>query len=112
MNQAQYDEVVVLNDQFRKGNSRLGLWSITSRVAALPEDKKQELLQAVRDVDNFVETIAVKPSQHDTGLVTQDDMDYLWEIDYCDKSLNCRSPNPVDLGCTSRILTLMRADEY
>lgn len=81
MNQAQYDEVVVLNDQFRKGDSRLGLWSITSRVAALPEDKKQELLQAVQNLDNFVETKAVDSSQHDTELVTQDDTDYLWEID-------------------------------
>lgn len=112
MNQTQQHKVVVLNDQFRKGDSRLGLWSITSRVAAQPENRKQELLQAVRDLDNFVETKAVNPSQHDIGLVTQDDTDYLWEIDYCDKSLNSRSPNPADPGCTSRILTLMRADEY
>lgn len=109
----QQSEIAALNDQFRKGNFSLGLWPITSKVAALAENKQQALFQAVRSVDNFIETEAVSPSgEHDFGLVTQDDTDYLWEIGYCDKSLTSRSPNPADLGYTVRVLTLMRADEY
>jgi hypothetical protein len=86
---------------------------MTPKVSALPEDKKQALLAAVQNLDNFIETEEVSPfREHDFGLVTQDDTDYLWEIDYCDKSLKSKSPNPVDSGCTVRVLTLMREDEY
>ena len=109
----QQSEISALNDRFRKGDFSLGLWSITPKVAALAEDSQQALFQAVRALDNFIETEAVSPSgKHDFGLVTQDDTDYFWEIDYWDKSLTSRSPNPADPGCTVRVLTLMRADEY
>ena len=109
----QQSEIAALNDRFRKGDFSLGLWSMTPKVAALEENKKQALFQAVRSLDNFIETEAVSPSrEHDFGLVTQDDTDYLWEIDYCDPSLTSRSPNPADPSCTVRVLTLMRVDEY
>ena len=113
MSTVQQSEIAALNDQFRKGDFSLSRWFLTPKVAALAEDKKQELFQAVRSLDNFIETETVSPSgEHNFGLVTQDNTDYLWEIDYYDQSLTSISPNPSDPGYTVRVLTLMRADEY
>lgn len=105
--------VLALNDQFRRGNSELGLWSITPKVAALPQERKQAVIEAVQCVDAFIENKAVSVSQeHDFGVVTENDTDYLWEIDYYDKHLKTKSTNPADPECTTRVLTLMQADEY
>ncbi len=113
MSKIQQHKTVALNDRFRKGESSLGVWSTTPKVRALPEARKQALFRAVQSVDNFVKSPPVNLSaEHDTGIVTQDDTDYLWEIDYCNKSLTAKSPNPADPDCTARILTLMRVDEY
>jgi len=106
-------KTVALNDQFRKGDSSLGLWYMAPKVAALPQAQKQELVESVQEIDNFIETKATRPnSEHDFGLVTYNETDYLWTIDYSDKQLKSPSPNPADPSCTTRVLTLMRADEY
>ena len=36
----------------------------------------------------------------------------IWKINYFDLSRTYHSPNPADLNVTSRVMTVMRADEY
>lgn len=113
MNQIQLTQVAELNDRFRKGDFSLGMLSMSPKVEALSNQEKQTLLQAVGKVDNFIETKATNSSKlHEFGLVTHHETEYIWEIDYCDKQLKSISPNPADPNCTSRILTLMRIDEF
>ncbi len=58
------------------------------KVASLPQDQKQELVESVQELDNFIETKATKlGSEHNFGLVTYNETDYLWTIDYGDKQL-------------------------
>jgi len=50
--------------------------------------------------------------ERDFGVVILNDEPYYWKIDYYDKALNGHSPDPADPSVTTRVLTLMRADEY
>jgi len=69
---------VALNDQFRKGDSSLGLWSLTPKVTALPEAQKQKVVESVRELDNFIEAKSVRSArEHNFGLVTCNETDYL-----------------------------------
>ena len=37
---------------------------------------------------------------------------FFWKIDYYDRDLKLGSPNPADPSCTTRVLTLMLAEEW
>jgi hypothetical protein len=50
--------------------------------------------------------------EHDFGGITLQSVRYLWKIDYFDRSMTLHSPDPSDPDVTSRVLTIMRADEY
>lgn len=45
--------IAELNDCFRKGNMSLGQYNLTPGVQALALEKRQELIQLVRDFDCF-----------------------------------------------------------
>ncbi len=107
----QQCKIAELNDRFRKGDSSLGLWLITVGVDALPSDKKQSLIQAMRVYNNFSEDNDPY-GEHDFGIVDQDGAEYFWEIICYDKSLQHLSGHPTNLKTTTRVLTLMRAEEY
>ena len=108
MNQTQSKQITELNDKFRKQELSSDRLTLSPKVEALPENKKELLINAVSNVDYFVEG----DSSHDLGLVTVEDTYYLWEIDYYDKNLRSSSPNPADPNCTTRVLTILRMDEY
>jgi hypothetical protein len=50
--------------------------------------------------------------EHDFGALAFWGTRYFWKIDYYDRALQMHSPDPADPAVTSRVLTLMRADEY
>jgi Protein of unknown function (DUF3768) len=50
--------------------------------------------------------------EHDFGIVDNGDVRCLWKIDYYDREMEFMSPDPADPAVTTRILTLMLADEY
>lgn len=115
MNQHQQLKITQLNDQFRKGDPSLGLFSMTPKVETLPADQKHKLLEDISKVDHFINPepkAASSGEEHDFGLVSEDEIDYYWEVDYYNKDLKSSSPNPADPNCTVRVLTVMRADEY
>ena len=40
------------------------------------------------------------------------DEKFFWKIDYYDRKTEFGSPDPADPALTTRVLTIMRADEY
>jgi hypothetical protein len=99
-----------LNDKFRSSFVG-GRIVVTAGVAALSEHKLLALLQLVRSFDAF--SADNDPyEEHDFGAINFGDEPYFWKIDYYDRSMEAGSENPADPASTTRVLTLMRADEY
>ena len=48
--------------------------------------------------------------EHDFGAV--DEVRYFWKVDCYDRATEFGSPDPADPGVTTRVLTIMHADEY
>jgi hypothetical protein len=104
------DRIRELNDALRI--HRLGgCFVITAGIAALGPSSVNRLIQAVTEFDNF--TSDNDPyGEHDCAVMTVDGIKIIWKIDYYDLSRRYHSPNAADPRVTSRILTIMRADEY
>jgi hypothetical protein len=104
------DRIRVLNDNFRSTFVG-GRVLTTAGVADLPVDVKARLFLAVQSFDDF--TGDNDPHrEHDFGVIELEGESYLFKIDYYD--LDCRygSEDASDPEQTTRVLTIMRADEY
>jgi hypothetical protein len=99
-----------LNDDFRRTFVG-GVVLITAGVEAMPDDYRRSLLAKVRAFDSFTEDNDPH-SEHDFGAVDEAGVRYFWKIDYCDRATEFGSPDPADPAVTTRVLTVMRADEY
>jgi hypothetical protein len=84
---------------------------ITPGVEALPLDQRRSLLQKVRSFEAFNEDNDPH-GEHDFGAVDEADARFFWKIDHYDRNMEFGSPDPADPAVTTRILTIMRADEY
>jgi len=104
-------QIAALNDQFRHGDASLGLWVTTTGIDSLSHDRKQDLMQAVRDYKDFTEDNDPY-GEHDFGVVKWEGSEYFWEIICYDKGLQHLSPHPENPSLTTRVLTLMLAEEY
>jgi predicted DNA-binding protein (UPF0251 family) len=104
------DRIRELNDALR--TQKLGgCFVITAGIAALGPSTVNRLIKAVGEFDSF--TPDNDPhGEHDCAVMTVDEIKIIWKIDYYDLSRRYRSPNAADISVTSRILTIMRADEY
>lgn len=103
-------EIRRLNDQLRKTFVE-GAIMITPGVDALPQDQRLALLAAVRAYDTF-QPEDDPYGEHDFGSVDFAGDRFFFKIDYYDHSMDGASPDPADPRCTTRVLTIMRADEY
>lgn len=104
------DRIRVLNDNFRStfvGGQVL----TTAGVAELPLDTKARVLLAVRSFSNFTKDNDPH-GEHDFGNFQIEGETYFWKIDYYDLAMKFGSENPADPEQTTRVLTIMRADEY
>ncbi len=96
-----------LNDAFRRSFAG-GQVVETSGVVELAEVDRIALLLAVRRFDRF--DAGNDPyGEHDFGAVEVAGERFLGKIDAYDRALCGASPDP---AVTTRVLTIMRADEY
>lgn len=99
-----------LNDAFRaslKGGAVMFTAGVADRGAAFQE----RILQAVRTYDAF-DPDNDPYGEHDFGRIELDGEAFLFKIDYYDLALSAHSPDPANPDLTSRVLTIMLAQEW
>jgi Protein of unknown function (DUF3768) len=100
----------VLNDNFRSTFAG-GRVVMTQGINALSLDAKARLILAVQSFTNFAK--GDDPyNEHDFGAIELAGETYFWKIDYYDQEVVGGSEDPADPEKTTRVLTIMRADEY
>jgi hypothetical protein len=97
-----------LNDLFRKTRSG-GRLMLTRGIAGRPDT--EQILDKVAGFDAFSEDNDPY-GEHDFGSFLQSGDKIFWKIDYYDSKLELGSPDPADPNQTTRVLTVMLADEY
>jgi hypothetical protein len=98
-----------LNDAFRKSlDPNLGRLVMTSGVSALPSDVRA---MAIRETETFDAFSADNDphGEHDFGSFDLAGHKFFFKIDYYDSTLEFGSEDP---AMTTRVLTLMLAEEY
>jgi hypothetical protein len=99
-----------LNDAFR-ATLRGGRAVMTAGVAELPDCVKAEAVAQVASFSDF--TPDNDPhGEHDFGSFTLVGRKFFWKIDYYDKRCEFGSEDPSDPEETTRVLTIMLAEEY
>ena len=101
-------KVRALNDEFRQSLNG-GRVVATRGILALPDlhiiiRRVQEFADFTEDNDPYHE--------HDFGFFTYDDQQVFWKIDAYDLDLQFGSPDPADSSVTTRVMTVMLAEEY
>ncbi len=99
-----------LNDCLRTTHTG-GQVVVTAGINALGLVAVTTILKAVAAFDSF--SADNDPhGEHDCATLTIDDLRILWKIDYYDTELQYHSPNPADASVTTRVMTIMLAEEY
>jgi Protein of unknown function (DUF3768) len=99
-----------LNDKFRHSFVG-GAVMITPGVDALPIERRRALLNQVQTFDKF--DCANDPyGEHDFGYIQEGRSRYFWKIEYYDREMTAHSPDAGDPSVTTRVLTVMLAEEY
>ena len=84
---------------------------MTQGVASLPEGVLAIVLERVRQFDEF--TPDNDPhGEHDFGSFDVAGVGYFFKVDYYSPDMQGGSEDPTDPEKTTRVLTIMRADEY
>ena len=99
-----------LNDVFRSTFIG-GKVMMTEGVSNLAPEALAALMSDVRTFHAFTQDNDPQ-GEHDFGSIDIAHEKYFWKIDYYDKSLEFGSPDPSDPVVTTRVFTIMRADEY
>ena len=107
---ADTDRIRMLNDRLRQDLTG-GRAVITPGIAALGQEAVARLIKTIAVFDDFSHAND-SHQEHDFGCFTFDKTAVLFKIDYFDRSLEFHSPNPADPSVTTRVITVMRADEY
>ena len=103
-------EVRRLNDLLRCQRVG-GRVMITSGIEALGPVAVAGVLAAVASFNEF--NGENDPyGEHDCATLEVDGISVLWKIDYYDKTMSWGSENPSDPSITTRVLTVMLAEEY
>ena len=102
--------VRALNDAFRQSGVG-GQMLMTAGVAALPRDEQLGVVAAVMAFEAFGP--GDDPyGEHDFGSLRIGPNHVMWKIDTYERSGRAHSPDPSDPAVTSRVLTVMLAEEY
>jgi hypothetical protein len=101
-----------LNDAFRTTlDHRLGRIVITAGVDVLSNLHKGLLLEKVRTFDAFTQDNDPY-EEHDFGSIDFLGRKYFFKLDYYDRDCRYSSKDPANPSKTTRVLTIMLADEY
>ena len=109
---APRDRIRDLNDTFRKTfDPKLGRVMLTAGVNALHSEVRA---LAIRKTAAFAAFNADNDpnGEHDFGNFEVDGRRFYFKIDYYDASLEFGSDDPADPSKTTRVLTIMLAEEY
>ena len=108
--ESKADRIRSLNDAFRRTFVG-GAVMVTQGVEAMPLDQRRSLLQKVRAFDAFTDDNDPH-REHDFGAVDEGGVRCFWKVDCYDRATEFGSPDPADPAVTTRVMTIMRADEY
>ena len=108
--QLAVDAIRTLNDEFRQ-TLRGGIVVFTAAVLALGDQAQAEILKTVAELDRF-DPDNDPHGEHDFGTFEFEGQRLFFKIDYYDLALYWHSPNPADPEVTTRVLTVMLAEEY
>jgi hypothetical protein len=101
-----------LNDAFRRTlNPRLGRVVLTAGVNALLSELRATAIRRVATFDAFNDDNDLY-GEHDFGSFDLAGDKFFFKLDYYDPSLEAGSDDPADPAKTTRVLTLMLAEEY
>jgi hypothetical protein len=104
------DAIRVLNDNFRSTYIG-GQVVMTAGVSELPIDVKAKVLLTVKSFSTFDDGNDPH-GEHDFGSFEVGGETFFWKIDYYDRDCRYGSEDPSDPEKTTRVLTVMLADEY
>jgi hypothetical protein len=99
-----------LNDQLRTHHTG-GRILMTRGIASLPLKAQLAMLVLLRSFTAF-DKDNDPYFEHDMGSLEINGTSILWKIDYYDNKLEYGSPDPANPSVTTRVLTLMLAEEY
>jgi hypothetical protein len=104
------EKIRARNDAFRTTMTG-GRVMLTAGVDALPSDVKATVIRRVATFSDF--TPANDPhGEHDFGNFTLAGRKFFFKIDAYDAEMRFGSEDPVDPAKTTRVLTIMLAEEY
>ena len=103
--------IAKLNDRFRKGDRSLGEYQLSRQVLALPKNKQKQLFKLIQDFSDF-NSENNPDGDRSFGAVMMDGFKYIWKIDCLNLSMTMLSDDPSDASKTTRILLIIRADEF
>ena len=110
MNESSVARIRELNDAFRKTFAG-GKMVMTASVAALPEMVKSSALVKMAEFKDF--TVENDPhGEHDFFSFEHCNRTFFWKCDYYDKEMDGGSEDPADSDKTTRVGTLMLAEDY
>ena len=104
------EKIRALNDTFRTTLTG-GKVLMTAGVNALPPDVKALVIQRVMTFSEFNEENDPH-GEHDFGNFTLAGQKFFFKVDYYDSNMEFGSEDPSDPSKTTRVLTIMLAEEY
>jgi len=103
-------EISALNDHFRR-TGLSGKMYCTAGIESLGSQALFEIHREIALFNSFSEDNDPY-GEHDFGSINYDGHKVFWKIDYYDKTMQCGSPDPSNAALTTRVLTIMLAQEY
>jgi hypothetical protein len=111
----QTQKIRELNDAFRQGDQSVpGQIVMTRGIADLLEESEtspEDLMHQIRSYDRFTEDNDPH-CEHDFGSFELSGYPCFWKLNYYDPTLNWGSEDASDIDKTTRILTIMLAEDY
>ena len=100
-----------LNDAFRTAPGHAVHVYVTRGIAAMPLEEQADIMRRVRAFTAFTQDNDPW-GEHDFGSFEHAGKTIFWKVDCYDRDLNYGSPDPADENVTTRVMTVMLAEEY